>query len=80
MVRFLLNCLPGTDIVLLGLLPRGFSKTGFALPSIYSGAIANVNEQLRCGWERTQLEQAHLHRVPADWRMSSCCQAAGTNL
>lgn len=41
----LLDHLPGADIVLLGLLPRG--KSSLAQPSVFTAAINALNEKLR---------------------------------
>lgn len=43
-VRLLLDRLPGADVALLGLLPRGRNHT---LPSVFSRAINSVNSQFR---------------------------------
>lgn len=42
---YLLDQLPTTEVVLLGLLPRG--KSSFAQPSVYSAAINAVNDKLK---------------------------------
>lgn len=45
--RFLQDSLPDAHVLLLGLLPRASQTRDWSQPSVFSNAIAGVNQQLR---------------------------------
>lgn len=44
-VRYVRAKLPNTDVLLLGLPPRG--RSGFTQPSVFTGAIKGINARLQ---------------------------------
>lgn len=46
-MRYLLYKLPGTQVALLGLLPRGSKSYDYSQPSLFTAATNRVNAQLK---------------------------------
>lgn len=75
-MSYILNSLPATQVLLLGLLPRGVAN--YNQPSILTQAMDRVNDELRCGVEvgvRARVRARVRVRVRARWH--TCLQAGG---